>query len=120
MFARRLMAVHPFETIRDQDIQVAMANSNGVRHPLFIPGELKGPGREELSVLCCVSLPRPLMECAVMPCASPSSESSFDLLVKKQISRLEQPGLQCVDLVYDEMIRMVSPPTHIAYTQSSH
>ena len=66
------MAVHPFETIRDQDIQVAMANSNGVRHPLFIP------------------------------------ESSFDLLVKKQISRLEQPGLQCVDLVYDEMIRMVS------------
>jgi len=70
VFARRLMAVNPFDTLRDQDIQTAMANSNGVRHPLFIP------------------------------------ESSFDLLVKKQISRLDQPGLQCVDLVYDEMIRM--------------
>ena len=34
-------------------------------------------------------------------------EISFDLLVKRQISRLEQPGLQCVDLVFDELIRYV-------------
>jgi len=32
-------------------------------------------------------------------------EISFDLLVKRQISRLEQPGLQCVDLVFDELLR---------------
>jgi dynamin 1-like protein len=70
IFARRLMAVNPFDLLKDQDIQTAMANSNGVRHPLFIP------------------------------------ESSFDLLVRKQITRLDTPGLQCVDLVYDEMIRM--------------
>lgn len=70
IFARRLMAVNPFDLLKDQDIQTAMSNSNGVRHPLFIP------------------------------------ESSFDLLVRKQISRLDTPGIQCVDLVYDEMIRM--------------
>lgn len=70
IFAKRLMEVNPFETISDQDIQTAMANSNGMRHPLFIP------------------------------------ESSFDLLVRKQIARLDTPGLQCVDLVYDEMVRM--------------
>jgi replication fork clamp-binding protein CrfC len=35
-------------------------------------------------------------------------EISFDLLVKRQIARLEQPGLQCVDLVFDELIRMAS------------
>ena len=70
IFARRLMAVNPFDLLKDQDIQTAMANSNGVRHPLFIP------------------------------------ESSFDLLVRKQITRLDTPGVQCVDLVYDEMIRM--------------
>ena len=35
-------------------------------------------------------------------------EISFDLLVRKQIARLEQPGLQCVDLAFDEMQRMVS------------
>ena len=36
------------------------------------------------------------------------SEISFDLLVRRQIARLEQPGLQCVDLAFDEMQRMVS------------
>jgi hypothetical protein len=34
-------------------------------------------------------------------------EISFDLLVRRQIARLEQPGLQCVDLAFDEMQRMV-------------
>ncbi len=33
-------------------------------------------------------------------------EMSFDLLVRRQIARLEQPGLQCADLVFDEMQRM--------------
>lgn len=33
-------------------------------------------------------------------------EVSFDLLVRRQIVRLEQPGLQCVDLVFAEMQRM--------------
>jgi len=33
-------------------------------------------------------------------------EMSFDLLVRRQIARLEQPGLQCVDLVFNEMQRM--------------
>jgi len=35
-------------------------------------------------------------------------ESSFELLVKRQIARLQKPSLQCVDLVYDELQRIVS------------
>jgi dynamin 1-like protein len=35
-------------------------------------------------------------------------EISFDLLVRRQIARLEQPGLQCIDLVFDELQRMAS------------
>uniref|UniRef100_A0AAV1UHD8 Uncharacterized protein n=1 Tax=Peronospora matthiolae TaxID=2874970 RepID=A0AAV1UHD8_9STRA len=35
-------------------------------------------------------------------------EVSFELLAKRQISRLEQPGLQCVDLVFDELQRVTS------------
>ena len=35
-------------------------------------------------------------------------EISFDILVKRQISRLEQPGIQCVDLVYEELQRIAS------------
>jgi dynamin 1-like protein len=34
-------------------------------------------------------------------------EISFDLLVRRQIARLEQPGLQCLDLIVDEMYRMI-------------
>ena len=33
-------------------------------------------------------------------------EISFDLLVKKQIARLEAPGVQCVDMIFDEMLRL--------------
>ena len=35
-------------------------------------------------------------------------EISFDILVRRQIRRLEQPGTQCVDLVYDELQRIAA------------
>lgn len=35
-------------------------------------------------------------------------EISFDILVRRQISRLEQPGIQCVDLVYEELTRIAA------------
>lgn len=35
-------------------------------------------------------------------------EVSFDLLVRRQITRLEQPGIQCVDLVYEELQRIAN------------
>lgn len=35
-------------------------------------------------------------------------EVSFEILAKRQLSRLEQPGLQCVDLVYSELQRVTA------------
>jgi len=35
-------------------------------------------------------------------------EASFELLVKSQISRLEEPGLQCVDLIHEELQRIIA------------
>lgn len=35
-------------------------------------------------------------------------EVSFELLAKRQIARLQAPGLQCVELVFDEMQRVMS------------
>lgn len=35
-------------------------------------------------------------------------EISFDILVRRQISRLEQPGIQCVELVYEELQRIAN------------
>lgn len=33
--------------------------------------------------------------------------TAFDLIVKQQIRRLEEPGLKCVSLVYDELVRIL-------------
>ena len=48
----------------------------------------------------------------LFPCSvtalSKLAKVSFELLVKRQIARLEQPGLQCVELVFDELLRVVS------------
>ena len=35
-------------------------------------------------------------------------EISFDILVRRQVTRLEQPGIQCVDLVFEELQRIAS------------
>lgn len=35
-------------------------------------------------------------------------EIAFDILVRRQISRLESPGIECVDLVYEELQRIAS------------
>ena len=34
-------------------------------------------------------------------------EVSFELLVKRQIKRLEEPSLRCVELVHEEMQRII-------------
>jgi len=34
-------------------------------------------------------------------------EVSFELLVKRQIKRLEDPGLRCVELVHEELQRII-------------
>lgn len=34
--------------------------------------------------------------------------TAFEVLVKKQIKRFEEPGLKCVTLVYDELVRILS------------
>eukprot|EP01117_Protostelium_nocturnum_P014930 TRINITY_DN5737_c0_g2_i1.p1 TRINITY_DN5737_c0_g2~~TRINITY_DN5737_c0_g2_i1.p1 ORF type:complete len:714 (-),score=237.94 TRINITY_DN5737_c0_g2_i1:584-2725(-) len=35
-------------------------------------------------------------------------EQAFELLARRQISRLREPALQCVDLIYDELERIVN------------
>ena len=34
-------------------------------------------------------------------------EVSFELLVKRQVKRLEDPGLRCVELVHEELQRII-------------
>jgi len=48
--------------------------------------------------LYCVQGPRPAL---FVP------EVSFELLVKRQIRRLEEPGMRCVELVHEELQRII-------------
>mmetsp|Transcript_18703 Transcript_18703/g.26342 ORF Transcript_18703/g.26342 Transcript_18703/m.26342 type:complete len:864 (+) Transcript_18703:54-2645(+) len=47
-------------------------------------------------------------------------EMSFDILVRRQISRLELPGLQCVELVYEELQRIASQCEPTELTRFPH
>ena len=38
--------------------------------------------------------------------------TAFELIVKQQIKRLEDPSLKCVSLVYDELVRILSQLQH--------
>jgi hypothetical protein len=64
-------------------------------------GDWLCPCQDEPSLTRCFSLlqgPRPAL---FVP------EISFELLVKRQIRRLEDPGLRCVELVHEEMQRII-------------
>lgn len=50
-------------------------------------------------------------------------EVSFELLVKRQIKRLEEPSLRCVELVHEELQRIIqhcsshsTQVTHMSYS----
>lgn len=44
--------------------------------------------------------------------------TAFEVIVKQQIRRLEEPGLRCCSLVYDELIRILGQL--LAKTVSAH
>lgn len=61
--------------------------------------------------------------CAVLQGPQPAlfvPEISFELLVKRQIKRLEEPSLRCVELVHEELQRIIqhcsSYSTPVRYT----
>ena len=56
--------------------------------------------------ICCFQGPRPAL---FVP------EVSFELLVKRQIRRLEEPSQRCVELVHEEMQRIIQHcGTHVS------
>lgn len=72
-----------------------------VRHPHGDPQrqcKLTVDISSSLSPPCCLQGSRPAL---FVP------EISFELLVKRQIKRLEDPGLRCVELVHEELQRII-------------
>ena len=115
VFGKSLRALDPFEGLDDEDIRTAIANANGPRPSLFVPEiafDLLVKKQIEkllqvrvaynayaythknahtfINIYACLQCPQPLTHAGTkILCTSPP-----------------QPGLQCVDLVFDEMQRM--------------
>lgn len=47
-------------------------------------------------------------------------EIAFDILIRRQIARLESPGIECVDLVYEELQRIASQSEPKELTRFPH
>lgn len=74
------------------DILTAIRNATGPRPALFVP-EVRLPDRDTpigMSINTFILL-----------------QVSFELLVKRQIRRLEEPSLRCVELIHEEMQRII-------------
>ena len=45
---------------------------------------------------------------------------AFDILIRRQIARLESPGIECVDLVYEELQRIAAQSEPKEITRFPH
>lgn len=72
IYKNGILAVDPFEQIKDADIRTIMHNTLGSAPSLFV------------------------------------GTQAFEVLVKQQIHRLEEPLLRCVTLIFDELARILS------------
>ncbi|KAG5354250.1 hypothetical protein C0989_003763 [Termitomyces sp. Mn162] len=82
LFNNGVRSIDPFDQVKDGDIRTILYNSSiaGIIHSDNIQG----------------STPALFVGTA-----------AFEVIVKQQIKRLEEPGLKCCQLVYDELIRIL-------------
>ena len=80
--------INLYSGLTAMDILTAIRNSNGPRPALFVP-----------EVRFCLE--------SNIGLNWYSFQVSFELLVKRQIKRLEEPSLRCVELVHEEMQRII-------------
>jgi replication fork clamp-binding protein CrfC len=88
LFNNGVKSIDPFDQVKDGDIRTLLYNSS-VR--FFVP-------------------PFSLSEWLSFQGSTPAlfvGSAAFEVIVKQQIKRLEEPSLKCCQLVYDELIRIL-------------
>lgn len=89
LFNNGIRSIDPFDQVKDGDIRTILYNSS-VRWVLRL-GEIKPDHMDQQG-----STPALFM-----------GTTAFEIIVKQQIKRLEEPSLKCCQLVYDELIRIL-------------
>lgn len=93
-FGRTLQCIDPLGGLTELDILTAIRNATV--SPPGVPSPFHSFG--SFSTRVSPQGPRPAL---FVP------EISFELLVKRQIKRLEEPSLRCVELVHEELQRII-------------
>lgn len=91
LFNNGVKSIDPFDQVKDGDIRTILYNSS-VRpneHPKFLFFHIYHPLSQGSTPALFVGT------------------AAFEVIVKQQIKRLEDPSLKCCQLVYDELIRIL-------------
>ncbi len=88
LFNNGVKSIDPFDQVKDGDIRTILYNSS-------------------VCVEACVYLLRAHILVQGSTPALFVGTAAFEVIVKQQIKRLEDPALKCCQLVYDELIRIL-------------
>lgn len=72
IYGKTVLAMDPFDEIKDISIRTILYNSSGASPSIFV------------------------------------NSSAFEILIKQQIKRLEEPSLKCCGMIYDELLRILN------------
>ena len=89
LFNNGIKSIDPFDQVKDGDIRIILYNSSVCSSQDLIDGT----GNTD-----------------VIQGSTPAlfvGTTAFEVIVKQQIKRLEEPSLKCCQLVYDELIRIL-------------
>lgn len=101
LFSNGVKSIDPFDMVKDADIRTILYNSSVSAALLTIDD-----ARYHIDLLYFCSL-----VVRVTQGSSPAlfvGTTAFEVIVKQQIKRLEEPSLKCCSLVYDELVRILS------------
>lgn len=98
------------ETIDGKTTEMSTNDLIGGARLNYIFNEVFAPYLTKMDA--CEGLPEKDIKMAIRNAKGPRSslfipESAFEMLVKKQVKKLEDPSLRCVDHVFDELVRLV-------------
>lgn len=93
----------PFDQIKDVDIRTIMYNSSVSLNIYYIC--------QKIYIKSNFNKFNHLYYYLILKGSSPAlfvGSTAFEVLVKQQIKRLEDPSLKCVNMIYDELVRILN------------
>lgn len=92
MYANGVKSIDPLDQVKDTDIRTILYNSSVSFSNYFLHGGVRNWWYR-------------------LQGSSPAlfvATTAFEVIVKQQIKRLEDPSLRCVNMVYEELVRILS------------